>query len=480
MVASRQRAALRVFLAFGFLTWFSAQASVRAQTSGLPASPLHTGHDDATVPVIATRDGSGTSWQPMVTPMQGFHVTRGPWTAMLHGNVFGQFIYEPGERHRTGGASTRQVSSTGWWMAMARRQAGRGRVGLRTMWTLEPWTVGSCGYLNLLATGEVCEGDTIHDRQHPHDFVMELAADYDRPLRGALRWQTYAALSGEPALGPGGFPHRLSAIVNPAAPISHHWLDATHISFGVVTSGLYTSRWKAEASLFNGREPDAARAGLELGRLDSVAARLSLLPSPHLSVQVSAGHLNEAEAEPGRRERADRTRATASATYHRPFSAHGLWATTLAYGLNAGRIAIPGGSFHAVSHAVLLESSVTADRGDVWFGRAEVVGKPAHDLHAHEFPTRIFTVGKLQVGYVRQIGRWNGVASGVGGSVAANLLPPALASRYGGRVTPGFGIFVSVRPATHAAMSMLGDQRSPQPAPVGRSRTAEATARPSP
>ena len=37
------------------------------------------------------------------------------------------------------------------------------------------------------------------------------------------------------------------------------------------------------------------------------------------------------------------------------------------------------------------------------FGRVEIVEKPAHDLHAHEFPTSIFTVGKLQVGYVRQL-----------------------------------------------------------------------------
>ena len=48
------------------------------------------------------------------------------------------------------------------------------------MVSVEPWSVPGCGYLNFLATGEVCEGDTIHDRQHPHDLFMELAADYDR------------------------------------------------------------------------------------------------------------------------------------------------------------------------------------------------------------------------------------------------------------------------------------------------------------
>ena len=105
----------------------------------------------------------------------------------------------------------------------------------------------------------MCEGDTIHDRQHPHDLFMELAADYDRPLRGSLRWQVYAGLAGEPALGPISFPHRASAIANPVAPIAHHWLDATHITFGLVTAGVYDRRWKGELSLFNGREPDEER-----------------------------------------------------------------------------------------------------------------------------------------------------------------------------------------------------------------------------
>ena len=40
---------------------------------------------------------------------------------------------------------------------------------------------------------------------------------------------------------------------NPEAPISHHWLDSTHIA---VTAGVVVSDWKVEASAFRGREPD--------------------------------------------------------------------------------------------------------------------------------------------------------------------------------------------------------------------------------
>ena len=46
---------------------------------------------------------------------------------------------------------------------------------------------------------------------------------------------------------------------NPAAPISHHWLDSTHITFGVLTAGIAQKTWQLEGSWFNGREPDDDR-----------------------------------------------------------------------------------------------------------------------------------------------------------------------------------------------------------------------------
>ena len=164
------------------------------------------------------------------------------------------------------------------------------------MTTLEPWTIGGCGYPSLLATGEVCNGDTLHDQQHPHDLFMELAVEYSRPLVRGVRGQIYAALAGEPALGPAGFPHRMSAFANPIAPVTHHWLDASHISQGVVTMGVANRRWKLEGSLFNGREPDDVRTNLGVGRFDSLSGRLSWAPTDHLVAQVSTAHLREAEA----------------------------------------------------------------------------------------------------------------------------------------------------------------------------------------
>ncbi len=401
-------------------------------------------HAAAAAPVFASREASGTAWLPDDTPMRGLHRRAGSWEAMVHGIAFGQFLYEGGEDHR----GSHQGGSINWLMAMARRPAAGGRIGVSAMVSAEPWTIPGCGYPDLLATGETCDGDTIHDRQHPHDLFMELAGEYQRVIRGGLRWQLYAALAGEPALGPAAFPHRLSAAVNPIAPIGHHWLDATHISFGVITGSVFTDRWKAEASAFNGREPDERRYDLDLAAPDSFAARLSLAPSASLVLQVSAAHLTEAETGLGSQPRADVTRATASASYHRRTGAAGTLATTIAWGLNVE----PASSLEPASstHAVLIESSYAPNVADTLFGRVEVVGKPAHDLHVHD-STDVFTVSKLQLGYVRGLHTRRGVEMGAGATVSMSVVPSSLAPRYGGRMTPGFGLFLVVRPVAHAA-----------------------------
>ncbi len=426
----------------------AAAAVAFAQTPDAPAEAHQHEHvmaDPTAMALFPMREASGTAWAPDASPMFGVQRKARGWTVMLHGQAFAQFLAESGSEHH----GSHQAGSINWGMAMARRPVGAGRVGLRLMMSAEPWTIPGCGYSNLLATGEVCDGDTIHDRQHPHDLVMEAAADYDRSLAGPVRWQVYGAVAGEPALGPVAFPHRLSASPNPIAPIAHHWLDSTHVSFGVVTGGIYGPRWKAEMSAFNGREPDQRRANLDLAALDSMAGRVSYMPTAGLAVQVSAGRLAEAEGELGAVPRIDVTRATASATHHRSLRAAGSWDTTVAYGVNVEAASALSGADQR-THAVLLESHVGLGQWHSWFGRFEVVGKPAHDLHAHEFGARVFTVGKLQGGYVRYLTPRGGLVPGIGGSVSASLLPVLLAPRYNGRVAPGAGVFVMLRPARHA------------------------------
>lgn len=238
----------------------------------------HEGHDRQ-----MARDASGTAWLPDTTPMYAIHRQRGPWQFMVHENAFVQFLDDSGNRGHD------QFGSINWMMGMAQRNLAKGRVIFRGMFSAEPSTIRGCGYPDLLASGERCKGEQIHDQQHPHDLAMEISAEYNAPLKGAVRWQVYGAPAGEPPLGPVAYPHRVSAMPNPLAPISHHWLDATHIAFGVVTGGVYGGHWKAEGSIFNGREPDEIRTNIDLASLDSASGRVWFLPSPRWALQVSIG-----------------------------------------------------------------------------------------------------------------------------------------------------------------------------------------------
>ena len=414
-----------------------------------PTSEVHE-HVAVTAPVLTpTRETSGTAWVPAVTPMYGIHRPWGGWDLRLNGAAFIQVLYEPADRHRTGGFGNRQAGSINWLMVQARRDLRGGRFGIRGMFSAEPWTVPGCGSLNLLATGEVCAGDTIHDRQQPHDLFMELSAEYERSLRGLWRWQVYAGLAGEPALGPPGYLHRASAIATPTGPLSHHWLDATHVSFGVVTVGAHNQRWKVESSVFNGREPDEGRTALDLGAFDSSAARLSFLPSEQLALQVSVGRMRSARTDFVGQPRRPVTRVTASATYHRSIAPSGIWATTVAYGQTHAREIAPLGVLDGTTVAGLLETSVTVSDRHTIFGRGDLVEIPAHHLHAHEYGTAVFAVGKVQLGYVRHLPVRKGLRPGIGGAASLSLVPPQLAPRYSGGIAPGFSIFLNVQPARH-------------------------------
>src|SRR2546421_6994202 len=206
-----------------------------------------------------SRESSGTAWQPQSTPMEGKHFMAGDWMLMAHG--FADFIYDSqgGER------GSDKLISTNMLMLMARRDLGSGALGLRGMFSLEPATIGKTGYPLLLQTGETADGrEPLIDRQHPHDLFMELAATYSIPVRDHDSLFIYLGLPGEPALGPPTFMHRFSGMDNPQAPITHHWLDSTHITFGVATLGyIWNNKVKLEGSLFTGREPDQDRWDIE-------------------------------------------------------------------------------------------------------------------------------------------------------------------------------------------------------------------------
>jgi hypothetical protein len=231
--------------------------------------------------------------------------------------------------------------------------------------------------------------------------------------------------------------HRISALPNPLAPMTHHWFDSTHITYGVATGGVFTPKWKVEASVFNGREPDEHRTDFDLAAMDSWSGRVWFTPDSHWALQVSAGHLTEAEAGHAGAPRVDVNRVTASATFHRATLENTFWATTVGWGRNS--------EADEGSNALLVESGLTFHERDALYGRFEWAQKSGHNLVV-EPEHDIFEVAKLQGGYTRYLAEWKGWTPGVGASISTGIVPEPLERVYGSRFNTGFGVYLTLRP----------------------------------
>ena len=81
--------------------------------------------------------------------------------------------------NRQGGPSGgSDVESSNWNMIHAQKALGAGRLSLMMMNSLEPATYAKLGSRELFQTGESYRGRPLVDRQHPHDFFMNLSATY--------------------------------------------------------------------------------------------------------------------------------------------------------------------------------------------------------------------------------------------------------------------------------------------------------------
>jgi hypothetical protein len=214
--------------------------------------------------------------------------------------------------------------------------------------------------------------------------------------------------------------HRFSGMNIPQAPISHHWLDSSHITFGVLTAGAVVDRIKVEASAFRGREPDEERWNIESPKLDSHSFRFSFNPTAAWALQVSHGRISSPEQlEPD----VDQDRTTASVIHDGRWSG-GYWEGTLAWGRNRNE---PGHTLDA------LTAEVAAQIGEVHmvFVRGEHVEKdelfPGPDPRAGE----TFPVSEMTAGYRYDFWRSEHLVTGIGGLGTLALVPRRLDDAYG-------------------------------------------------
>jgi len=371
------------------------------------------------------RESSGTAWQPdNSSAMGGPMLMTGGWMLMAGGTL--NLVYD----HQSGPRGDDKAFASGMLMGMAQHPLGNGTLQFKAMVSPDP-LMGPRGYPLLLASGETANGrDRLIDRQHPHDFFMELSSSASQKVGTNGSVFLYAGLPGEPAFGPPSFMHRESIMDSPEAPISHHWLDSTHITFGVVTAGIVLDRAKLEISRFNGREPDQHRWNIETAPLDSTSIRLSWNPTRTLALQGSWGHFKDPEQlEPG----VDQRRLSASASWANDFAPGWHAAATFAWGRKTTE--------HRDDDAFAAEASLKRASWTL-FGRGEITEN--RELVTGRYGPA-YRVGKVSLGAVRDFGLANHLSIGAGGLFSVNFVPEPLAPLYGSHNPTGAMAFVRLK-----------------------------------
>lgn len=375
---------------------------------------------------------SGTSAEPDSRPVPMLMTRKGKWMLMFHGEGFLNALQQTGAR------GSDKVFATNWWMPMAQRELGPGTVTLRAMVSFEPGTVTKRFYPELFQQGETAFDKPIVDGQHPHDFIMELAALYDLKLSKKGLLSFYFAPMGDPAMGPTAYPHRVSASEDPMAPLGHHLQDSTHIADDVITTGLTYKIARFEASGFHGREPDEFRWDIDSGKIDSWSIRATVNPAQNWSTQYSFAHLTSPEA---LHPHEDIDRMTASLMYNRPF-VHGNWASTLLWGRNRT-------SDGPIWNSYLAESTLRfGDRNYAW-GRIENVDRTNELLlrNVPESPNfQESIIGRVQaytVGYDRDF-MLPHIAVAPGAQLTIYSTPDTLKAQYGSHPV-GAVVFLRIR-----------------------------------
>jgi len=382
------------------------------------------------------RDGSGTSWVPDETPMYAYMIHGKKWMTMIHGSFF--LRYNKQDLFNSGSRGGKKFDAPNWLMAMTQRQIGKnGLFSVNTMFSFDPFLVGPGGYPLLYQTGESYKGKKLVDIQHPHDLFAELSVNYTQRVTKDADVSLSFGYPGEPALGPPVFMHRLSAMNDPDAPLSHHYSDATHITFGTSTLGFRYKNIKLEGSIFTGREPDEYRYNFDAMRFDSYSVRLLYNPSKEWALQVSNGWIHSPEsAEPLQ----NVDRFTASAIYTKMLDDDSFIATTLVYGQNHFS------DNHKTLPSVLLESSWQMHKTAV-YGRYEYVKKDADELDLTDnypfnpnFTINAFTLGINRI--LATIAKTN-LTTGIQSTL--NVSPSELKTIYGS--TPvGFEVYLRITP----------------------------------
>jgi hypothetical protein len=353
--------------------------------------------------------------------------TSASWQWSVEGTVFAGYNYQ----HRKF-TDFDEIESQNWLMTSLQKSFdGASTLQFIGMYSFEPFTLRNIGSPQVFQTGETYNGAPLIDYQHPHDLFMNLGGVFAHSF-GATSITAAGYVVGPAPIGPPVFMHRPSAIENPQAPLGHHYLDATHISPGVVSIGIERSGFGVEVGAFHGQEPDEDRLDLDTAALDSYAVRLSWADGPW-RLQVSGADLKT----PERKSPYDATRLTASASYVKGDELRSI-AWMAAFGQNR--------EVFGNLEAYLLEANRHVGRNS-FYGRAENVQKDILDAGFHPIGVahthRPSRVSALTLGYTRDVAAPTWGNFGIGGDITGYVVPDNLKESYGSPVS--FHVFIRYR-----------------------------------
>ena len=383
-----------------------------------------------------TRNGSGTAWLPDASPMFGYMVHSKKWMYMFHGSAFLRYNHQDFTGKGTRGGE--KTDAPNWFMAMGQRRVGNsGLFHFSTMFSFDAPIAGGSGYPLLFQTGESYKGKALVDRQHPHDLISELSVSYSHAISEKADVFAYVGYPGEPALGPVTFMHRPSSLDNPNSPVTHHWVDATHITFGVATIGARIGKFKLEGSSFTGREPNENRYDFDKPRFNSWSGRLSANPSRNWALQVSHAFVKSPEElHPG--ENVHKT--TASAIFNSEVISNRYFSGTVLWGMNKF-------NDRKGENAFLAEASWHLDKSAI-YGRYEFAEKSAEELVLDEQifgHHTLYGINALTLGYNYDFLQFAGLRLAAGGNISVYEAPRALDELYGKRPL-SFQIYLRLYP----------------------------------
>lgn len=340
---------------------------------------------------------SGTAWLPDSSLPAYYIHTKGKWRFYSQLNIF--FRYNRQDVFKAGRRYSDKADIPGFALSRAERAlTSKSKITLSAMLSTEPLTVSSAGYPLLFQTGKTSQGIPLTDRQHPHDFLMELSAAYVYSPSTKTDLFVYAAYPGEPALGPPSLLRRPTGIGIPSCALSHHHQDGTHISHGVITSGIRFKKVQIEGSWFNGEPSDEDIWIPDHFKLNSYSYRLSYNRRPNSSLQLSQGYIEGMHLSPsGKPHTGKMIRSTLSILRATAMSSKTFLLSAFVVGINS----VNGEH----SPSFLFETTYVRKRSSV-FNRAELVRRTAQelkiasdeDLYAAQllvgFQHRLFSISK--------------------------------------------------------------------------------------